>query len=130
MSTAIRVALGTSSRKSPNCFAPSSPVKKLIPVRLPPGRARLATRPSCTGSLPTPKTIGIVVVVSFGRERSKVAGWRGDNGHATAHEVSHQHRKAIELALQPVVLHRDVMAFNVAGFVEALAERGGKGRIG
>jgi len=34
----------------------------LKPVRLPPGRARLATRPSATGSAPTEKTIGIVEV--------------------------------------------------------------------
>ena len=67
---------------------------------------------------------------SFGRKRSRVAGWRGDNGHATTHEFSHERRKAIELALQPVVLHRYVLALEVAGFVEALAERGGKGRIG
>ncbi len=67
---------------------------------------------------------------SFGCKRSKVAGWRGDNGHAPAHEVSHERRKAIELALQPVVLHRYVLALDVAGFVEALAERGAKGRIG
>src|SRR5262245_33273057 len=32
--------------------------KKLMPVALPFGRARLATRPSLTGSSPTPKTIG------------------------------------------------------------------------
>ena len=67
---------------------------------------------------------------SFGSKRSSVAGWRGDNGHATTHEFSHERRQAIELALQPVVLHRHVLALEVAGFVEALAERGGKGRIG
>src|SRR5262249_37855359 len=31
--------------------------------------------------------------------------------------------------LQPMVLHRHVLAFDVAGFVEALAEPGNKGRI-
>jgi hypothetical protein len=67
---------------------------------------------------------------SFGCKRSKVAGWRGDNGDATTHEVSHEQRQAIELAFQPVVLHRYVLALDVAGFVEALAERCGKGRIG
>jgi hypothetical protein len=67
---------------------------------------------------------------SFGCTRSKVAGWRGDDGHTTTHEVSHERRKAIELALQPVVLHRHVLALDIAGFVEALAERRGKGRIG
>jgi ABC-type uncharacterized transport system substrate-binding protein len=35
---------------------------KLTPVRLPPGRARLATRPNSTGSVPLLKTIGIVEV--------------------------------------------------------------------
>jgi hypothetical protein len=46
------------------------------------------------------------------------------------HEVSHERRKAIELALQPMVLHRYILALNVAGVVEARAERGTKGRIG
>src|SRR5262249_20152989 len=67
---------------------------------------------------------------SFGYLCSIIACGRGDNGHATTHEVSHERRKAIELTLQPVVLHRHVLALDVAGFVEALAERGGKGRIG
>src|SRR6516165_6997132 len=65
---------------------------------------------------------------SFGGDRSKVAGG-GDNSHTTANEVRHQSRQAIELALQPMVLHRHVLALDVAGFVEALAEPGNKGRI-
>ena len=36
---------------------------------------------------------------SFGGKRSSVAGWRGDNGDTTTHEVRHERRKAIELAL-------------------------------
>jgi hypothetical protein len=35
------------------------------PVRLPPGRGKLATRPASTGSMPVSKTIGIVEVASF-----------------------------------------------------------------
>src|SRR5262249_23475838 len=35
------------------------------PVRLPPGRARLATRPVATGSPGSAKTIGIIVVACF-----------------------------------------------------------------
>ena len=64
-STAIRLAPGTSSNKSSSRFAANSPARKLIPVRLPPGRARLATRPRTTGSSPTTKTMGIVVVAAF-----------------------------------------------------------------
>jgi hypothetical protein len=51
--------------KNPSRSAANSTVKKLIPVKLPPGRARLTTRPSLTGSSPTSKTIGIVVVAAL-----------------------------------------------------------------
>jgi hypothetical protein len=46
------------------------------------------------------------------------------------HELSHEGWKAIEFALQPVVLPCYVLALDVAGLVDALAERSGKGRIG
>ncbi len=46
-------------------FRSVSLVRIVMPVRLPPGRARLATRPSATGLVPTLKTIGIVEVVLF-----------------------------------------------------------------
>src|ERR1700730_3458943 len=47
-STPIRTALGTRSCKRPSRLAPTSEAKKLTPVGLPPGRARLATRPNLT----------------------------------------------------------------------------------
>src|SRR5262249_32579594 len=67
---------------------------------------------------------------SFSRLGSKDASGCGDDGHTTTREVGHQSRQAIELALQPMVLHRYVLALDVAGFVEALAEPGYKKRIG
>jgi Adenylylsulphate kinase len=39
-------------------LATTSAEKLLMPVALPPGRARLATRPSLTGSSAAPNTIG------------------------------------------------------------------------
>ena len=36
-----------------------------MPVALPPGRLRLSTRPSFTGSSPVEKTIGIVAVAAL-----------------------------------------------------------------
>jgi cell division protein FtsZ len=58
---------------------------------------------------------------------------RGDDGHTTPDQVSHQGRQAIVLTLQPVVLHCHVLAIDVAIFAKALAEgrhiaRGGNGR--
>jgi hypothetical protein len=53
-------------------FAVASALKKLTPVRLPPGRGRLATRPCLTGSSDTPNTMGIVVVASLAASRLKL----------------------------------------------------------
>src|SRR5262249_37256677 len=64
-STTVRAAAGTIACSSSIRFAANSLEKKLIPVRLPPGRARLVTRPILTGSSPTPKTMGIVVVAAL-----------------------------------------------------------------
>src|SRR4029450_13531175 len=64
-STAIRTALGTSSCRNANRLATISLEKKLTPVALAPGRARVATRPGLTGSSHKPKTIGIVVVAAL-----------------------------------------------------------------
>src|SRR5262245_4693371 len=65
LSTATRTAAGTSSCRSSSRFVFNSELKKLIPVRFPPGRARLATRPILTGSSLTAKTMGITVVAAF-----------------------------------------------------------------
>ena len=58
---------GLGDQLEPKCqpFRFQLTCKKLIPVGFPPGGARLATRPSLTGSSPTPKTIGIVVVAAL-----------------------------------------------------------------
>src|SRR6516162_765027 len=66
---------------------------------------------------------------SFGCKRGCCAN-RGDHGHLSADQIGHQCRQAIVLGLQPVVLDRHVLAFDVAGFVEALAKRGHVARVG
>src|SRR5262249_36412939 len=58
-------AAGTSSCSSSNRFCPTSTFNVLTPVRLAPGRLRLATSPAATGSTPATKTIGIVEVAVF-----------------------------------------------------------------
>src|SRR5262249_54074904 len=65
ISSAMVFAAGTSSCRSPSCFACSGPGTILTPVRLPPGRLRLVTRPAWIGSMPLLKTMGIVVVTAF-----------------------------------------------------------------
>ena len=61
----MMVAVGINSRSSSSRFGPSSVFKLVTPVTLPPGRARLATSPAATGSLPTWNRTGMVVVAAF-----------------------------------------------------------------
>ena len=62
MRTAMVFDPGIRSRKSSSRFAANSPEKIAAPVAFPPGRLRLATKPSRTGSPPLLKMIGIVLV--------------------------------------------------------------------
>jgi len=118
-STATRAAASSRSRKSPRRFA-----------------TRIAARP-CQAVDQTQLDRVFADAEhdrdrrgrSFGGDRSKVAGGCGNDGHTTTREVGHQSRQAIELTLQPMVLHRHVLALDVAGFVEALAEPSNKGRV-
>src|SRR5262245_39399732 len=63
--TANRRRLGRTSRKSSNRLPVRSVAWSDRPVTLPPGRARLATRPPPTGSLAAAKMIGIADVAAF-----------------------------------------------------------------
>ena len=66
-----------------------------MPVALPPGRAKLATIPSLTGSSPTPKTIGIVAVAALAASVGTLP--RGDHSHLSAYEIGCQGRQPIGL---------------------------------
>src|SRR5262245_2031613 len=99
-STATRVALGTSSCSRPSRLDTSSWEKKLMPVALPPGRERLVTRPSLTGSSGTANTMGIVVVAlpAANEAGAPVAAIHFD---LSANEVGHQHWQPLRLVLGP-----------------------------
>jgi hypothetical protein len=82
---------GHHSRSNSNRFADKSTARKVMPVKLPPSRARLATRPRLTGSSPTVKTMGIVVVAALAASADNVpplvaitATWRRTNSLASA----------------------------------------------
>src|SRR5215203_3189985 len=57
---------GASSRRSSSRLAPTSVMNRVTPVTLWPGRLRLSTSPSFTGSPPIVNTTGIVDVATFG----------------------------------------------------------------
>src|SRR5215470_17285449 len=113
------MAPGCNSCNSPTCFAPSSAVTKVTPVTLPPGRLRLAMRPSLTGSPPVTKTIGIVVVADLGYNcRGDVM--RSDHRHLTAYQIGCEVGQSVSLVLRPAILDHDILALDVAGFTNAL----------
>src|SRR5262245_2997844 len=126
-STAMRTALGTRSCSRPSRLAITSATKKLMPVTLPPGRARLVTRPSFHRIFDDAKYDGGRRGRSFGCKRSSSEG-RGDHGHAAADEIGHDRRHAIVLAIKQMVLHHHVLALDIAGLVKAFTERSGWAR--
>src|SRR5262245_27452633 len=121
-SRAMLVAVGTSSRSTSSCFGASSTVRVATPVRLPPGRLRLATSPSATGSPAVTKTIGIVVVAAFAANAWGVPV-TASHGHLAANEIRQQHWKSIVLILRPAIFDIHVLALDIAGFAQTLTER-------
>src|SRR5262245_64173839 len=59
------LAEGTAPWSNSTSFGPTSTLKRVAPVTLPPGRFRLATNPICTGSAIVVKTMGIELVAFF-----------------------------------------------------------------
>ena len=103
----------------------SSELKKLMPVALPPGRARLATRPSRIGSAGTLKTIGMVAVAALAASEVTSAGRRGDHGHLSVDQIGHQ-LPAGDRSIPPSQWYSTVTSWPSTwpGLVEAFAERG------
>ena len=123
----MMVAVGTSSCSNSSRFGATSTFNVVTPVTLPPGRFRLATRPICTGSLAVVKTMGIVVVAAFA---ARCPGRIGDDhGHLTTNQLSRHRRHSVVLPLRPAIFDRHVLALDIAGFLQALTERGHHGRV-
>src|SRR5262249_28747058 len=54
---------------------------------------------------------------SFGRERCGGGAGDGNDGHAAANEISHDRGQTVVAAVQPMVLDRYVLPFEIAGFL-------------
>ena len=75
---ANRVIPGASSQRISRRLALSSGAINEVPVALPPGRARLATKPTPTGSLLAPRTMGMVICGLLGRKSGGCSGGHND----------------------------------------------------
>jgi hypothetical protein len=81
---AIVAALATNSRNRSSRFDSSSAFCKLMPVRLPPGRLKLLTNSSSTGSRPVRKTMGISDVTALAASAELTPPMDRDDGDAAA----------------------------------------------
>ena len=119
--TATRETLGATALSISNCFPTSCGPIVASPVMLPPGRARLATKPSATGSPETVKTIGIVLVACLAA--LVAAGDAGDDDiHLQANEIGGERRQPLILPLGRPILDHDVLTFDVAQLAQPLPE--------
>ena len=75
-----------------------------------PGRLRLATRPSATGSVPELKTNGMVAVPALASTAACRAARRRDQRNLAADQIGRQCWKFLILAWGPAVAYDDVLA--------------------
>src|SRR5262245_12370415 len=98
---------------------------------------RIAARPSEAGDKAQPNWVfadaehnGDRCCCRFGHLGSVVASGRGYHSHPTANEVRHERRQVVKFTLQPVVLHRHVLALDPAGSFKPFTKRINKSSIG
>ena len=98
--SATCLACGTSSRSSSKRLGIRSAVRKMMPVALPPGRARLWTTPSRTGSPPIVKTMGIfLLAMRRPRPAEDSAGTGLDESATDAHSITSSARSSSDCGI-------------------------------
>ena len=103
-------------------MATTSVMKKLMPVALPPGRARLATRPNLTGSWGHRRRSGSSLLQLWPRAlQARFRAWQ--SRLPSVDYIGHQCRQTIVVALEPVIVDRHVLAFDVAASLRPLRNR-------
>ena len=105
---AMLVAVGTNSYNNSTRFGPTSAVNDVTPVRLLPGRARLATSPGATGSSPRSEDDWDRRGRCLCRHHRRRT-IRGNHNHFAPDQVGHQCWKSIVLAVGPSILNRDIL---------------------
>src|SRR6266567_6942552 len=120
---AIALAFGTNWCSRSSRFAASSTWPKVTPVALPPGCARLLTRPPSTGSTFAPRKH------DWNRRGRRLgflpsAAPNNQDRNLTANQIRCQRGQSIVLALGPTKFDRDILAFDVAGLIQAGTKRG------
>ena len=116
-----RASLGTASLSISSLLVFSSMFKLENPVTLPPGRARLATRPAPTGSTALAITIGMVRSRFLRRQRRRRRRDH-DQINLKTNQVRHQLRYPFRPLLGKPVLDGDILSLNPSKLAELLQE--------
>ena len=91
-----------------------------MPVTLPPGRARLSTKPASTGSDPSARhNDGNRLGRILGRPDASVPSCYHDDINLETHQLGRKLRGPIELPLRISVLDGDVLSFYVAKLAQS-----------
>ena len=122
MATAKRFAAGRTSRMNSSRLRETSTLRLDTPVRLPPGRDRLSTMPSATGSPPISNTIGVFAVADFAASTTSAPPGATMTASGRLGQLLGQRRQPAVLAVGPPVLDGDRAPFGVAGVGQAFAE--------
>ena len=117
-----RVSLGTASLSISSLLVFSSVAKLESPVTLPPGRARLATKPAPTGSGVLIITMGMVVVAFLRRQRRR-SSCGHDQINLKTNQVRRKLRQAVSFSLRKSILDGDILSFNPSKLAQLLPER-------
>ena len=99
-STAARVMRGATSLSNSSHFAPIAYSKAVNPVVLPPGRAKLSTKPAPTGSMTPPNTIGTVRVACCTVATLKLVSVRMTSGASATSSAAYLRAASILPAVQ------------------------------
>ena len=121
------MSLGTISVSSSIRFPANSGDCKDTPVMLPPGRDKLATKPTPTGSAAPNMTMGVVLVAFF-------AAWTAGVAEATIRSTFRSRSsfarvgQALHLSGRPSILDHNILAINPTEVAKFLLEYLCRGR--
>src|SRR6516165_10075796 len=113
----MRDTFGTTVASSSSCLGDESSDELVSPAMLPPGRARLMTRPLPTGSVELAMTIGIAVIVRFKVGRAAIRAVT-----ITSHKLRGDFGDPFVLSLDGAPLDDKILSFDISQVAHALYE--------
>ena len=120
---AMTLAAGTSSCSKASRFATDSTLNQLMPVTLPPGRLRLDTKPTSTGSCPLLKTIGIDVVAALAASPDSTVPVAAMTLTWRLNQIGGERGQLARVAVRPPVFDGNILALDISKFTQSPPKR-------